>query len=267
MRDSSSDDFPGIADESSRTIPTAAGIMPCIRAITALRAGVHSLRPVVNFRFMKSTCVSMVVGAWRPMACAALILMTAGCGEDFPGRYHYQRGGGPDGGTCANYGQGGNACNCADQPYVLGVSLALDSNGGLTDLDVDLFCQDQVAAGVSANPPDKGTPGADAYYVATLVTADGTAQSSFVFANPLAWADAGYARHGHVGFTLPLVPGTATLRLENWDSGIDLIDLDVRGHVQLLCIDRPCLAICQAPDGGADSPSAAALDAGAIDAF
>jgi hypothetical protein len=227
----------------------------------------HAFGPVVDFRSMKSTGVSIVVSAWRSIvfeACAALICMAVGCGGDLPGRY-YPLGRQPDGGACASYGEGVYACGCVDQPYVLAVSIALDSNGALTDLDVDLLRQDKVGVSVSANPPAKGTPGASAYFLATLVTADGTVQSSFVFADPMASVDAGSTRHRHVDFTMPLAPGTTTLNLENLDSGKPLIDLDLRGHVQLLCIDRPCLSICQAPDGGVDSSVVPELDSGAID--
>ncbi len=219
---------------------------------------------------MKSTGVFLVVGAWHSAAfelCVALILAAAGCGGDLPGRYDYPPGGHPDGGACSSFGQGAHACGCVDQPYVLAVSLALDGNGALSDLDVDLLRQDKAGPSVSTSPPAKGTPGASAYFVATLMAADGTALSSFVFADPrLAWPDAGTTGHGHARFTMPLTSGAATLRLENWDSGISLIDLDLRGQLQLLCIDRPCLSICQAPDGGgADSPLVPELDGGAMD--
>jgi hypothetical protein len=153
-----------------------------------------------------------------------------------------------------------------DQPYVLGVSIALASNGALTDLDVELFRQHQVRTNVSTQPPAKGTAGASDYDVATLLSADGIVQSSFVFANPLVATTASTpTSHGHVEFTMPLVPGVSTLHVENWGSGVPLIDLDLRGHVQLLCVDRPCLSICQTPDGGFDSAVAPALDSGALD--
>jgi hypothetical protein len=198
----------------------------------------------------------------------ALIFMAVGCMGDFPGGNSYSSGHyyppGPvaDGGACTDHG-GNSACGCVDQPYVLGVSLALGSNGALTNLDIDLFRQAQAGASVSASPPAKGTAGASAYDVATLVGADGIVQSIFVFANPLvATPAAAPTNHGHVEFTLPLAPGVSTLRVENWDSGLPLIDLDLRGHVQLLCVDRPCLSLCQTPDGGVDGAVAAAVDGG-----
>lgn len=218
---------------------------------------------------MKSTRASIVVGAWCSIGvCSALLfLATMGCGGDLRGGYnpseHYSPSGPrPDGGACAYYG-GNPACGCVDQPYVLGVSITLESNGALNDLDVELFRQAEASASISAQPPAKGSAGASAYDVATLVNADGMVQSTFVFANPLVATSAG--RHGRVQFTMPLAAGVSTLDVENWDSGALLIDLDLRGHVQLLCIDRPCLSLCQAPDGGVDSALAPAVDGGAID--
>ena len=231
----------------------------------------HVFRPVVDCGLMKSTRVSIAVGALCWVG-AALIFTVMGCGGDFPGGsyyppggYYYPAGPGADGGVCTDYG-GNNACGCVDQPYVLGVSVALEINGALTDLDIDLLRRDRVSASVSVNPPAKGTAGASAYDVATLVSADGIVQSTFVFANPLVVTTAAAStRHWHVEFTMPLAPGVSTLHVENWDSGVLLVDLDLHGHVQLLCIDRPCLAICQTPDGGVDSSAATALDGGAVD--
>jgi hypothetical protein len=219
---------------------------------------------------MKSTSVFIAIRALRSLG-AALIITAMGCGGDLPGAYYYPRGHdyppgpGADGGACTYYG-GSYACGCVDQPYVLGVSMALENNGALTDLDVELFRQNQASANVSAQPPAKGTAGANTYDIATLLSTDGIVQSSFVFANPLAVATAGTsARHGHVEFAMPVAPGVSTLHVENWDSGAPLIDLDLRGHVQLLCVDRPCLSICQSPDGGMDSSVVPTLDGGALD--
>jgi hypothetical protein len=49
-----------------------------------------------------------------------------------------------------------------------------------------------------------------------------------------------------------LKPGITELRVENWETDQVLLDLDLRGHFQILCVDRPCLSICRAPDGGID---------------
>ncbi len=218
---------------------------------------------------MKTSGVSVLLGAWPSTAFelgVALIIMAAGCGGDLRGRYYYPPGGRPDGGACAGSGQGAYGCACVDRPYVLAVSLALDDKGALSDLDVDLVRQDEAGVSVSANPPAKGTTGAAGYFLAKLVAVDGTVQSSFVFADPrVAWPDAGATRHGHARFTMPLTSATATLHVETWDSGVPLVDLDLRGHLQLLCIDRPCLSVCQAPDGGARGPTGPELDSGATD--
>ena len=58
--------------------------------------------------------------------------------------------------------------------------------------------------------------------------------------------------------------GVSTLHIENWGTGQTLVDLDLRGHLQILCIDRPCLSLCQS--AGPIDASAPALDSGAADA-
>jgi len=60
---------------------------------------------------------------------------------------------------------------------------------------------------------------------------------------------------------MELVPGASTLHIENWETGQTLVDLDLRGHLQLLCIDRPCLSICQV-SASVDASGLSATDAG-----
>jgi len=189
----------------------------------------------------------------------------AGCSGDLPGRYYAGQGGGLDGAMCVGHGRG-YSCGCVDEPYVIGVSVALASNSGLTDLDIDFFRQARWEASQSAHPPAKGSPGAVGFFVASLVSSDGVALSTLVFENPrLALGDAAYAHRAEVEFAMLFPPGSATLHIENWDTGQVLIDLDLRGHLQLLCIDRPCLSICAASGGNVDASGGPTVDAGARD--
>ena len=172
-----------------------------------------------------------------------------------------------DGGMCV--GRGRYSCGCVDEPYVLAVSLALANNAGpsagLSDLDVDFFRQAGTSATPSANAPAKGTPGADGYFVASVLDEAGGVLTTLVFKDPrLALGDAGYPLHARARFVVPLPSGAGSLRIENWDTGQVLIDLDLRGQLQLLCIDRPCLSVCQSP--AVDAAVAPAIDAGAADA-
>jgi hypothetical protein len=162
----------------------------------------------------------------------------------------------------------GRHCGCVDEPYVLAVSLALVDNAGgstgLSDLDIDFFRQAGMSATPSANAPAKGDPGADGYFVASLLNEAGGALTTLVFQDPrLALGDAGYSWRARTRFIMALPPGVSSLHIENWDTGQVLVDLDLRGQLQLLCIDRPCLAVCQI--SGADAATASSVDAGAVD--
>ncbi len=207
------------------------------------------------------------------LALSALGLPMMACSDygdraPYPGGYGH----GGDGGACvAGYGGGGYGC-CVDKRYALAVEVRFTGGGGLQDLDVQLGAQDRIGVSSSATPPAPGTPGAAAYWVATLEDASGTDQTSLVFKGPdPSYADGGYGHASRVQFALPLPAGAVTLHLQRWDSGQVLIDLDLRGHLQLLCVDRPCLSLCSglagtpSVDGGAP-PDGAVVDAGVVDA-
>ena len=165
---------------------------------------------------------------------------------------------------CVGHGRG-RSCGCIDEPYVVAASVALDSTG-LTDLDMGLFRQAGTPASSSANPPAKGSPGAAGYFVASLLSSDGVVLTTLVFPDPrLAQGDAAYAHGAEVEFSMVLPPGGATLHIEHWDTGQVLIDLDLRGHLQLLCIDQPCLSICTTSGSSVDASSGSAVDRDAGD--
>lgn len=166
---------------------------------------------------------------------------------------------------CSSPYGGSYACNCVDQPTMLVLFVALNANGVISDLDLKFKPRDQVNPGVSASPPAKGTAGASNYFAATLLTASGVAQSTFVFQDPrLATQNmgSGYMNAsnassvGEVGFAMPLAPGVSRLRIANWDTGQALLDLDLVGHIQLLCVDRPCLSLCQPANAPVDAATA-----------
>jgi hypothetical protein len=150
---------------------------------------------------------------------------------------------------------------------MLAVSLVLFNNGSssvaLSDLDIELLRQVGTSATTSASPPAKGAAGADSYFVASILSETGGTLTTLVFEDPrIALADAGYPWHGRNRFIIPLPSGADSLRIESWDTGQVLIDLDLRGQLQLLCIDRPCLAVCQS--SAVDAAVAPAVDAGGV---
>lgn len=91
---------------------------------------------------------------------------------------------------------------------------------------------------------------------------------SLLFSSASGASDSGvYYYPARTRFALDLQPGVETLRIENWSTGLVLVDLDLRGHLQLLCIDRPCLSICASPGsdaGVAQQDGAGAMDTGVV---
>lgn len=179
-----------------------------------------------------------------------------GCGDNlYDGRDRgYYGGKTVDAGVCV-YANGGRryACGCADRPYDVAVAMKVANGTTLESLDTALLPSDRGGLPAPVTPPAQGTPAADGYWVATLMSEDGEPLGSSVFGARHSPDDAGY-RHGTpVELAVPLVPAAAILRIENWDSGQVLIDLDLRGHLQVLCIDRPCLSICSAARGSSDA--------------
>ena len=153
---------------------------------------------------------------------------------------------------------------CVDTPIVLAVSLELDGSASLTDLDISFRRDHRAVANLNPASPFEGAPNPSAGFLASLLSADGTPLSTAAFKYPiLGLGNTGPGSGVRVDLTLSLVPGATTLEVENRDSGRVLIDLDLRGHLQLLCLDEPCLSVCRAPDAGAPSPWTA-IDAGVL---
>jgi hypothetical protein len=174
----------------------------------------------------------------------------AGCGDNmYDGQRGYNNGRSRvDGGTC---GYGG-ACGCVDRPYVVAVSLALASPTTVKDLRVELVRADEFPPSGSVVPPAQDSAGANGYWVATLMGSGGAPLASVVFSSAGGARNTGYHDSTSTRFALGLQPGVETLRIENWSTGQVLVDLDLRGHLQLLCIDRPCLSVCPPSGAGSD---------------
>jgi hypothetical protein len=181
-------------------------------------------------------------------------------------RYPYP-GNSLDGGSCVNSGGGYYDCSCTDRPYAVAFSATLDGNTTWSNVDLTLVRQDRVTVPVAVTPPAKGAPGANAYLLASLLAADGSSQTTFVFQDPRRQrGDSGVLDRASVSLALGLKASVTQLRIENWGTGQVLLALDLRGHLQLLCIDRPCLSVCQSSDGGVGGVDGAlTVDGAAVD--
>jgi hypothetical protein len=119
----------------------------------------------------------------------------------------------------------------------------------------------------------QGAPGSERLLAASLISADGNVLSLDLFDDPRFANDYGKAeRGGRYGvLSIQLVPGAIRLVITNWETGAPMLDLDLHGDIQLLCLNQPCLNFCINPngslspalDGGADLP--AAVDESATD--
>jgi hypothetical protein len=190
----------------------------------------------------------------------ATVFCSIGCGGDLP-RYPYP-GSGFDGGSCVNSAGGYYDCSCTNRPYAVVFSALLDGSAMWSDVDLALLRQDRVTVAGPVTPPAKGTPGANGYLLASLLSSDGVAHATSVVQDPRRQrGDSGVLDRASVFFALGLDAGVTQLRIENWGTGQVLLDLDLRGHLQLLCFDHPCLSICGV--GGVDGGSS--FDGGAVD--
>jgi len=203
---------------------------------------------------LRSTKVGLKV---RLSTVALVSTALASCGGDLPGRYYPRSGAGQDGGACWSHG-GPVACDCKAELVALAVELGFFGRGVLGDVDVDFVRSTSTTP--SATLPPQESAGASGYVVASLKDASGATLATVALADPRTKvSDGGSA---WTRFLLPVPSAPAELHVENWGTGQILVDLDLRGHVQLLCIDRPCLSICSgAVDGGALAPwDAASVD-------
>jgi len=199
--------------------------------------------------------------AWGLVPTIAWLVVGCGDGELGLVRYHSPRLKAPDGGDQWTQYPGPGVAACVDKPLALEVSIALDDKGSLSDLDIGFRhgYRDANGLGPALPPQETLDAGANADFLASLLSADGTALSAVYFRGPQPGLYNDLGATFRVVLILPLVPGATTLEVKNQASGEVIIDLDLRGHLQLLCIDQPCLSLCQTPDGGAAGP---AVDAG-----
>lgn len=212
---------------------------------------------------------------WR--AIAVLALGGAwGCGGDLSKGGGYYGGYGTDGGGVCYANGAPVACGCVAEPYVVAADMSLTSGGSLADLRIRLLPTSVFGTVPSVSPPAAGTAAANDTWVATLLDGSGSALGSTLVTLPGSGVDGGsYASGGSYGqgysggyganeaiFAIALTPGATTLRVASYASGRVLVDLDLRGHLQLLCIDHPCLAVCQSASAGMDGGTRSPVDGG-----
>jgi len=233
-------------------------------------AALHSLNPERSRCSISSPAMTQSRKPWlwtMTSACLAIILYAGGCGGDLPRRNFIGPSGDVDGGATVGTGRGNDIYGCVDEAYEIVLFAAFDDHLVASDVEVEFVREDRVSTPASVSPPAKGSAGADEYFVAKLVSAEGGVEVTYVFRDArLKLGDGGVLGRVEVSLAMVLKPGITELRVENWETDQVLLDLDLRGHFQILCVDRPCLSICRAPDGGIDvGGGSSVVDSGVVE--
>ena len=191
------------------------------------------------------------------VCCALLAGLLSSCVGDVDrispgeGRGGYQRN-----------SDGGVHRGCVDQPWAVVFGFSLDANGLLSHARTDYLPASRVRLTQSVSSVAQGVPGSENLLAVSLLSAGDNVLAQDLFNDPRS-ADAD-ARMEHGGglveLALQLVPDTNRLEIANWNTGVVLLDLDLHGDLQLLCLDWPCLDLCASPDAGAATASDGSAD-------
>ena len=155
----------------------------------------------------------------------------------------------------------GNHGRCLEQPWALVFDFALGADGSLSQTGMDFLPTSRVRLTTSVSSVAQGAPGSENLLAASLISADGVVLSRVLFDAPR-FADAGVRMspdRDFIELALQLAPDTQRLVITNWNTGAVLLDLDLHGDLQLLCLNQPCLDLCANPDAG----SLQVMDSGA----
>jgi hypothetical protein len=114
--------------------------------------------------------------------------------------------------------------------------------------DVEFFMTDNMMV-----PPEPGSP-----MEARLWGANGELLSEYDMGDPL-WREYGEEglRQDDVYLDVQLYPGAAYFQVFERVAQKEIVLFDLRPHIQRLCVEQPCLKLCQPAvvDGGADGNS------------
>ena len=200
------------------------------------------------------------LGAIVGCTLAATLLLS--CGDDVRNRARVvTRTHESDGGYQRDF-DSGNGGRCVDQPWAVVFSMSLDASGVRSHASMDFLPSSRVQLTESVSSVAQGAPGSENLLAASLLSADQSILVQDVFGDPrVANADASRGNDsGFVQLALQLAPGTSRLVITDWNTGAVLVDLDLHGDLQLLCLNRPCLDLCASPDAGTSPALDASVD-------
>jgi hypothetical protein len=150
---------------------------------------------------------------------------------------------------------------------------SIDTNGVMSHASLDFLPASRVRLTQSVSTVAQDAPGSERLLAASLISASGDILSQSLIDDPRFANDAGKAErsNGYSIVSIQLVPGASRLVMKNWETSTTLLDLDLHGELQLLCLNQPCLNLCATPDGGSSLPldggadNSAAIDANGAD--
>jgi hypothetical protein len=101
-----------------------------------------------------------------------------------------------------------------------------------------------------------GAPGSERLLAASLISDGGNVLSQDLIDYPHFAYDAGKSERGnsYSVLAIQLVPGASRFAITNWETGATLLDLELHGELQLVCLNQPCLDLCATPDSGSSPP-------------
>jgi hypothetical protein len=143
---------------------------------------------------------------------------------------------------------------CVEQPWALAFGFSIDANAVISHASMDFLPATHVQLTRSVSTVTQGAPGSDRLLSASLISASGDVLSQALFDDPRLTSD--YAKRGtsYDMLSLQLVPGAVRLVIRSWQTAAVLLDLDLHGDIQLLCLNQPCLDLCSNPDAGTPPP-------------
>jgi len=138
---------------------------------------------------------------------------------------------------------------------------SIDANGVMSHASLDFLPASRVRLTQSVSTVAQGAPGSERLLAASLTSASGDILSQNLIDDPRFANDAGKTERGHSYsiVSIQLIPGASRLVMKNWETGTTLLDLDLHGELQLLCLNQPCLNLCATSDARSSLP----LDGGA----
>jgi hypothetical protein len=181
---------------------------------------------------------------------AAVLLV--GCGGDF---------GRPRSESPGREGDSGTPDRCVQQAWTMAFGFSIDASDVISHAGIDFLPANRAQLTQTVSTVAQGAPGSQGLLSAALISANGDPLARVLFEDPRLVGSYGRSQFGgsYGEVFIRLVPGALRLVITNWATGAVLLDLDFRGDRQLLCLNQPCLDLCEKTDGGV-SPS---LDASA----